>query len=253
MTRASTQRRQNILRRVFQRLDGGSIVLGVMIGILIFPLLSLLETDVLGFLQNLVPEAVGIVFTVFILDQLDAVRENRLLIEQLIRRVHSRYNHTALQAIEELRVLGHLEDGTLSGKELRGSNWQGANLYRADLRGTDLRNANLQDADFVQADLRGAKVTDEQLASASYMHGATLPNGARYDGRYNLPGDFEYAQRSKVDIDSPEEMAEWYEVSLEVYLRNQHWAEHHLKRIQRRQADNVDGISDFYDEENSFR
>lgn len=77
----------------------------------------------------------------------------------------------------------------LCGADLRGANLSGANLSgaiffsiiyvprafggtivipnRADLSGANLRGANL----------RGAKVTDEQLAKAASLEGATMPDG----------------------------------------------------------------------------
>lgn len=229
-----TQRR---LVKALLTIDWGYLVLGIVIGILLNPLLRAIDpAGVREFLDNLVPEAVGIIFTVLILDRLNGVRQAQQTLEQLVRRAHSRYNHTALAAIEELRVLGKLQDGTLSGRNLRGSNWQDANLYQTDLRGTDLTNADLYRADLVQANLRGARVSDEQLAATDIMHGATMPDGSRYDGRYNLPGDFAYAQREDVDPGSPEEMAPWYGVSLERYLEGQAWAQENLHRFARRSA-----------------
>jgi len=213
-------------------------VAGLTIGVLFNLFLDQIGADrVLEFLDNLVPEGVGIMFTILILDRLNENREQRNIIRQLVRRVHSRDNRTALSAVEELRVLGHLEDGTLAGLELRGSNWQDANMYQANLKGTDLIRANLFKADFVLANLEDAQVVDEQLASTDTMHGAIMPDGRKYDGRYNLPGDFTYANREKIDVDSPEAMAEWFGVPLKQYLEGQAWATDNLHRFARRSTD----------------
>src|SRR5215212_8786548 len=59
---------------------------------------------------------------------------------------------------------------------LTGADLQGVALPRADLRGADLKGANLSGAD-----LRGAWVTDEQLADARYLQGATMPDGQKYE------------------------------------------------------------------------
>ena len=56
----------------------------------------------------------------------------------------------------------------------------GADLFLADLRGADLRAANLRGADLRWADLRGAIVEDRQLAQASSLHGATMPDGRKH-------------------------------------------------------------------------
>ena len=51
------------------------------------------------------------------------------------------------------------------------------NLRGADLEGAGLRGTNLQAAILQDSYLRGAKVTDEQLADAWSVQGATMPNG----------------------------------------------------------------------------
>jgi Pentapeptide repeats (8 copies) len=56
-----------------------------------------------------------------------------------------------------------------------------AKLRGADLRGADLRLANLQSANLQGADLQEAKVTDEQLAAAWSLQGATMPEGKKYE------------------------------------------------------------------------
>jgi len=227
-----TPTRRNIIRQWLPDFEWSSAAFGFALGLLAFLFINQFQADrILDFLDNLVPEFVGIIFTVLILDRLDELRELRQVKEQLVRRVHSRYNHTALEAIEELRVLGYLTDGTLAKRELRGSNWQNANLYKANLNGSDLRNAKMQGADFVEANLKGTQVTDEQLATSYIMHGATMPDGKRYDGRYNLPGDFDYARRNNVNLQSQAEMAEWFGVSLVDYMKGQEWARDYLPKM----------------------
>ena len=206
------------------------LIIGLSIGVLIPGFLQSIQADAINdFLLNLVPEAVGIFFTVLIIDRLDSIREQQVIKDQLVRRLQSRYNHTALQAVEELRVLGHLEDGTLRNQNLRGSNWVDANMYQADLRGSDLGNAVLTRADFVLANLKGVKnLTDAQLAETYTMHGATMPDGKPYDGRYRLPDDFTYAQRKNINMESDEDMAKWYGVSLSQYINGKKWADQYL-------------------------
>lgn len=209
------------------------LIIGLAIGILLPGFFQSIQADAINaFLLNLVPEAVGIFFTVLIIDRLDSIREQQVIKDQLVRRLQSRYNHTALQAVEELRVLGHLEDGTLRNQNLRGSNWVDANMYQADLQGSDLGNAVLTRADFVLANLKGVKnLKDVQLIDTDIMHGATMPDGRKYDGRYQLPGDFAYALRKNVNLESDEAMAKWFGVSLTQYHEGQQWADQNLEDL----------------------
>jgi uncharacterized protein YjbI with pentapeptide repeats len=71
----------------------------------------------------------------------------------------------------------NLRRARLIGADLEGAHLGGADLYGADLFDADLRRANLRHANLVGADLEGAQVTDEQLADAESLEGATLPDG----------------------------------------------------------------------------
>jgi hypothetical protein len=210
------------------------LIIGLMGGLLIPALLRILNTDVESFLENLVPEFIGIVFTVVIIDSLDRRRENRLIREQLLRRLHSYYRETALQATEELRVLGYLSDGSLNGLDFRGSDWRDANLYEAVLVGADLRNANLRNADFARANLKDAKVSEEQLVTTKILWLCTMPDGSMYDGRYNFAHDFTVAARKGHDTQSSESMAAYYDVPIEQYLEGQRWAQQNLSALKSR-------------------
>lgn len=171
---------------------------------------------------------------------------------QVIRKLRSADPKLVLRAIDELRKRGRLSDGTLAwsefryvhfqGADLSGSNFYKANLNFADLRGANLtaaimdgaslRKANLSGANFYQtslfatcleeATLHGAiNLEEDQLLQASRLRGATLPDGSRYNGRYNLQGDLEQARIKKVDVNSPKAMAEYYGISIKSYLDGQ--------------------------------
>ena len=81
----------------------------------------------------------------------------------------------------------NLERANLRGIRLRGARLRWTNLRGADLRladftgaslsGANLSGANLRWACLLEADLRGALVAVEQLARASSIRGATLPDG----------------------------------------------------------------------------
>ena len=171
---------------------------------------------------------------------------------ELIRKLRSPENKRVLQAIEELRVRGWLEDGSLKSIPLCHVHMQGADLLKANLSNVDLHQAHLEWADLSMADLSGCKLTrvnlqganlsrtnlknadlfkanlkdtrnltDEQLSSVKRLWGAIMPDGSSYDGRFQLAGDIEFAKWGKVDVEDPKAMAEFFGVSLEVYLRGQ--------------------------------
>ena len=103
-------------------------------------------------------------------------------------------------------VGANLEDANLGGAFLRGTNLRetnlqganldsanlryanlglanlpGANLQGANLRGANLHGADLQYANLHGADLGGTGATNEQLAQARYLKGATMPDGTKHD------------------------------------------------------------------------
>lgn len=171
---------------------------------------------------------------------------------ELIRKLRNPDNKRVLQAVEELRVRGWLQDGSLQGIPLLHVHMQGADLFEADLSKVDLHqahlewadlsNVNLKDAKLTRTNLQGANLdsanlegadlfkanliearnlTDQQLSKAKRLYGATMPNGEPYDGRFQLKGDIEFARWGRVDVDDPAAMAEFFGVSLEKYLAGQ--------------------------------
>jgi uncharacterized protein YjbI with pentapeptide repeats len=175
----------------------------------------------------------------------------------LIRKLRSPENKTVLQAIEELRVRGWLEDGSLKGILLCHAHLQGADLIKADLSKADLHqahleganlsmsnlsgvkfaranmeganfsNANIEGADLFKANLLdGCNLTDEQLTRVKRLYGATMPDGNIYDGRYNLEGDLEFARWGRVDVSDPAAMAYFLGISVETYQRGQEMKVH---------------------------
>ena len=69
-----------------------------------------------------------------------------------------------------------LREANLSNTYFREANLSYANLKRANLRG-----GTVYDADLTGAVLTKAQVTDGQLEEAKYLHGATMPNGQKYE------------------------------------------------------------------------
>lgn len=98
--------------------------------------------------------------------------------------------------LEKTKLLwAGLQGADLSGADLReadltGANLRGARLDHANLQGANLGAVNLKKADLFGANLTGARnLRDEELAKVQRLHDATLPDGSRYDGRFNLQGD----------------------------------------------------------------
>jgi hypothetical protein len=94
--------------------------------------------------------------------------ESKLL---LLRQLRSTNNWTALRAIERLRALGALEDGTLINASLMGASLANADLHRvnfgqANMTEADLTGANLMESRLSGADLLGANLNRANLFRA---------------------------------------------------------------------------------------
>jgi hypothetical protein len=71
------------------------------------------------------------------------------------------------------------------------------------------------------------------LIMAKSLSGATMLDGSRYAGRFQLSGDIARAKLHKINLQDPEAMAKFYGVSLEEYQRDQEWAQENLVKIRR--------------------
>ncbi|MEL6404488.1 MAG: pentapeptide repeat-containing protein [Chloroflexota bacterium] len=112
-------------------------VVGWLIGIITFPLLNRINADILTLLDDLVPEILGLVITVLLIDRLYEIRQNNQMKKRLLERLGSRINAIAVTAAEELWAYDWWADGSLAQ----------AQLSRADLRGADFGKANLTNAE----------------------------------------------------------------------------------------------------------
>lgn len=160
---------------------------GILLGVLSARFVGI---DKLDFIDSLFPEAVGILFTVLVLERLNEQRSTRNCKEQLIRQMRNPNHHLALMAVQELRAKGWLTDGSLRGAYLDRTNLQGGSLRDSDLRGASLRGANLRDihpygANFSAADLTGADLLRADL-SRTRLEGARLPDGTMWTPNVDL-------------------------------------------------------------------
>ena len=55
-----------------------------------------------------------------------------------------------------------------------------------------------------------------------------MPDGSRYDGRYNLVFEILHLPISNVNPDNPTAVADFYGVPLDTYLAGQEWARQNL-------------------------
>lgn len=171
---------------------------------------------------------------------------------ELIYKLRSPDNKRVMQAVEELRVRGWLQDGSLRAVPLCHVHMQGVDLLSADLSNIDFHQANFENADLSMANLANTKLTrvnfqranlshtdisgadlykanlkearnltDEQLIKAKRLYGAIMPDGETYNGRFNLEGDLAFARWGRVDPANSQAMAEFYGISLETYMRGQ--------------------------------
>ncbi len=101
---------------------------------------------------------------------------------------HANLEGADLQQSDCERVHLHganLDYANLQGAYLALADLSGARLLESNMSGTDLSYANLHDATFyrtnlMEANLKDAKVTNEQLAEAFSLEGATMPDGTLY-------------------------------------------------------------------------
>lgn len=132
-----------------------------------------------------------------------------------------------------------LDCAILTEAILRGADLSTAELSRAKLQSADLRGADLNEASLIETDLQGAIVTDGQLVMVDSLTGATLPDGTRYNGRFNLEGDLANAEDTGINTNDPEQMALWYDVPLPVYRAGQGWASRNLSHLRPEDDDEI--------------
>jgi hypothetical protein len=132
-----------------------------------------------------------------------------------------------------------LDGANLTEAILRGADLTTAELSRANLQSADLRGADLNEASLIEANLQGATVTDAQLVLVDSLSGATLPDGTRYNGRFNLEGDLVNAEDIGIDVNDPEQMAHWYDVPLPDYRAGQAWASRNLSHLRPEDEDDI--------------
>jgi uncharacterized protein YjbI with pentapeptide repeats len=156
--------------------------------------------------------------------------ENVELLQANLRQAYCNYvNFRSANLGQASCIKGMFTGANFSAARLDEADFTGANLDGVTLTDANLTNTILDDASLATAEIATDLVTTRQLARTRMMGGATLPDGSRYDGRFRLKGDIEFARSIGIDVNNPEAMAERYQVSVETYLAGQRWADENLK------------------------
>lgn len=108
--------------------------------------------------------------------------EGAYLAEANLERADLMHAYLAEAYLEEAHLAGaYLFSVNLEGADLQGTDLKGADLEGADLKGADLKGADLMGVNLAGVNLEGAEVTDEQLARAQSLKGATMPDGTKHE------------------------------------------------------------------------
>lgn len=145
---------------------------------------------------------------------IDQADKNQVV--QLVLEMGSKNNNVALRAVNSLRELGHLSDGTLEMAKLRGANLEDAKLSYANLRGAFLGWANLKGAFLVGADLQKVILWSANLQGANLekanIEGAVLEN-AFFDETTILPDGLYWSPDANLArFTHPHHPGTWYPV-----------------------------------------
>lgn len=168
-TQSSEDRRQTI-QKLWQENQWLYVLIGVFIGLVLSQFYSI---EIASFVQNLIPEAVGIGFTVLVIDLLNQRRDERHRIRELkdkfLRDANSKVNSFAIKAIEEIKAYQWLvgDGGILQGTNFAWADLKGAYLHYANLKNVLWVDVNLADAYLTEADLSGATLEMCKLQDAS--------------------------------------------------------------------------------------
>ncbi|GAB5492931.1 MAG: hypothetical protein Phog2KO_31460 [Phototrophicaceae bacterium] len=158
-----------------------AIVFFIVLGFWVFGdnLFDMLDNR-LGYVTNVFTELLSIVITVFVLDRLNARRQDKQELTRLKALLGSNESVVTKIAVAELKAKGWLEDGSLKGANLANANLAGARLYNANLEGADLPFANLESTKLWFANLENVNLESAKLNGANLwntnLQGVSLSN-----------------------------------------------------------------------------
>lgn len=186
MTTSAFDQRTNTVTQIWQDNRWLYLLIGFGLGMLATPALQLINSNTAELLRGLVPEAVGIVFTVLILDQLAANRSREALKTRLFNELRSAAVGQGTAALAWLKRANWIQATTLVQADLHRANWENAYVGELHLRGANLNGANLRNAsnqrtlhdgtrvnrpvDFQGASLRYARLENAVLINADFTN-----------------------------------------------------------------------------------
>ncbi|MEM6284116.1 MAG: pentapeptide repeat-containing protein, partial [Chloroflexota bacterium] len=112
---------------------------------------------------NISAEFGSVAITVLIIDSLNQRRQREEEKQRLLRQMGSKENGLALQAVEDLRALGALKDGTLRGANFEEANLEDVRLGRVDMRQARMDFSNLKKAHLFFANMEKADMSGVDL------------------------------------------------------------------------------------------
>lgn len=147
-----------------------------------------------------------------------------------------------LQGYAYLGPLFH--DGEFYSCRFNDSKLSGADFSNAVLTNSSFRNAILNNAYFINStcyrvDFTDAIIRFEQLSLCNSLMGATLPDGTKYNGCLNLPGDLEVID-SKTSRNNFSYIASLYGISVDEYIDGQRWFVDHIDKW-------IDSVNEYYE------
>ena len=160
------------------------VLAGILMGIISVPAIEQITGDLNTLIGNLVPETIGIIFTVLILNRVADNRAKDELKHQLLEDLKSTSIAPAVNALARLRRENWLNHKDFVGKDFQRANWEGAYIGRLSFEGANLNDINLKNAssfdgekdqflNFKDAYLDGANLQEANLRGA-HLEGTNL-------------------------------------------------------------------------------
>ena len=140
------------------------------------------------------------------------MRENS---EECLKKIKS-YENREMLLRNQYFVECNFKAKMLDGENFSGTNFKGACFVDASLVGAILTRCILDGVNFEGsklsfADFTSASVDVSTLKVAHSLWKATMPDGSRYDGRFNLRGDLETAKKMGYNLLDAKQHEKFYE------------------------------------------
>ena len=176
----------------------GFIILGVTL-YSAAALVNCQSSAIVDFVKSVATNFIEAAITFWVLNQLLEKRRseeqedkhNEQVRKELITDLGSNDNQVSLNALNQLRDKGWLQDGSLRKAILISADMSNANLFGADLQGADLRGAKLHSAILRKVKLQGVNLKRAELYNAiiedvEMDSNTILPDGKKYDGNIDM-------------------------------------------------------------------